>query len=37
MGVKAAADTHNVCVASIYVWRKRYDFTAHHETKRKEN
>lgn len=37
MGVKAAADTHGVGVASIYGWRKRYDFTAHHETTRKEN
>jgi len=37
MGVKAAALTHNVCVASVYIWRNRYDFTAHHETKRKEH
>jgi transposase len=37
MGVRSAALIHNVGIASIYVWRKRYDFTAHHETKRKEN
>ena len=37
MGVRSAALIHNVCIASIYVWRRRYDFTAHHETKRKEN
>jgi hypothetical protein len=37
MGVKAAALTHSVSVASVYIWRRRYDFTAHHETKRKEN
>jgi hypothetical protein len=37
MGVRSAALIHNVCIASIYVWRRRYDFTAHHETKRKDN
>ena len=37
MGVRAAAHTHSVGVNSIYVWRRRYDFTAHHETAHKEN
>lgn len=30
MGIRAAAEVHSVSLASIYIWRKRYDIAAHH-------